>query len=272
MHRFENPPAFFQSFGFGSYEMSRKRFKPSPLGLCGGSLLASSNRVSIELCRSDRLEWLLGGSLEPRDIDLVASSVRGEIGGRFAASSERLDVLDSDLCASSERREVLDRDSERRESRGVERSSRLLGLLSHALPLRAGTNVVEDPLSGMENSGGGVSSCRSRFRRSASSSMLSPLSRRPSEGMMVVDAEVWRVELWVEFIESEKRMFLTVASSTPRRSQDTRPEGGRGRLDAEECFVRFSGSFSRSSPPGSDWSDWSEGCSGFSTICASGLE
>ena len=235
----------FQSSGFGSYEMSLKRFRPSPLGLCG-SLLASSNLVSMELCRSERREWLLAGSLDPRDVDLVASSVRGG-SGRFASS-----VLDNDLCASSERLEALDRDSDRRDCREVERSSRLLGLLSHALPLRAGINVVEDPLSGMENSGGGVSSCRSRFRRSTSSSMLSPLSRRPSEGIMVVDAEVWRVELWVEFMESEKRMFLTAASSTPWRSQDTRPEGGRGRLDAEECFMCFSGSFSGSSPPGSD--------------------
>ena len=180
-----------------------------------------------------------------------------------------------DLCASSERLEARDSDSDRRECRDVERSSRLvvvLLLLSHALPLRAGMKVVEDPLSGIENSGGGVSSCRSRVRRSTSSSILSPLSRRPSEGIMVVDAEVWRVELWVEFMESEKRMFLTVASSTPWRSQDTRPEGGRERLDAEGCFMGFSGSFSRSSPPGSDWSDWSEGCSGFSTIWASGLE
>ena len=241
------PPAF-QSSGFGSYEISLKRFKPSPLGLCGCSLLASSNLVSIELCRSDRREdWLLAGSFDPppRDMDLVAfSSVRSESGRLIAAaSSDRLDVLDSDLCASSDRRECRD----------VERSSRLLVLLlSHALPLRAGMNVVEDPLSGIENNGGGVSSCRSRFRRSTSSSMLSPLSRRPSEGIIVVDAEVWSVELWVEFMESEKRMFLTVASSTPRRSQDTRPEGGRGRLDAEECLMRFSGSFSMSSPPGSD--------------------
>ena len=77
----------FQSSGFGSYETSRKRFKPSPLGLCGGggggSLLASSNLVSMELCRSERREWLLAGScccccsLDPWDVDLVASSVRG---------------------------------------------------------------------------------------------------------------------------------------------------------------------------------------------------
>ena len=81
--------------------------------------------------------------------------------------------------------------------------------------------------------------------------------------MMVVEAEVW----CVEFMESEKRRFLTVASSTPRRSQDTRPEGGRGRWldEVEACLmVRFSGS-----SPGSDWS---EGCSGFSTIWARGLE
>ena len=192
--------------------MSLKRFRPSPLGLCG-SRLASSNLVSMELCRSERREWLLAGSLEPRDVDLVASSVRG--GSDRFASSDRLDVLENDLWASSERLEALDRDSERRECCEVECSSRLLGLLSHALPLRAGINVVEDPPSGIENSGGGVSCCRSRFRRSASSSMLSPLSRRPSEGIMVVDAEVWRVELWVEFMESEKRMFLTAASSTP---------------------------------------------------------
>ena len=245
----------FQPPGFGSYEMSRKRFKPSPLGLGGGGgSLASSNLVSMELCRSDRrdCDWLIaaGCSFDPRDMDRGASSAsRGE------EREER------ERVASSERLDVLDSDSERRECRDVERSSRLLLLLllllwllwlSHALPLRAGIKVVEEPLSGIENSGGGVSSCRSRVRRSSSSSILSPLSRRPSEGMMVVDAEVWRVELWVEFMESEKRRFLTVASSTPRRSQDTRPEGGRGRLDVEECLMRFSGSFSGSSPPGSD--------------------
>ena len=130
-------------------------------------------------------------------------------------------------------------------------------------------NVVEEPVSGIENSGGGVISCLSRCRRSISSSMLSPLSLRPSEGMIVVEPEVWAVEMCVEFIESEKRRFFTVASSTPRRSHDMRPDGGRCRVDVEERFVAFSISFSGSSPPGSDWS---EGCSGFSTIWARGLE
>ena len=81
----------------------------------------------MELCRSERRDWLLAGSLDPPgDIDLLASSVSGER-ERFA-SSDRLDVLDKDLCASSERLEALDSDSDRRECRDVERSSRLLGL------------------------------------------------------------------------------------------------------------------------------------------------
>ena len=155
--------------------MSLNMFSPSPLGLCGtlSIRLASSSLVSIEICRSDRLEC----DLDARDADLVASSALGE-SDRFI-SSDRLEVLDNDLCASSERLECRD----------VERSSRL-SWLSHALPLRAGMNVVEDPVSGMENKGGGVSSWRSRVRRSISSSMLSPLSLRPSEGMMVVEPEV----------------------------------------------------------------------------------
>lgn len=207
-----------------------------------------------------------------QEVDLVASSALGE--SDSFASSDRLDVLDSDRCASSERLEVRERDlcasSDRSECRDVERSSRLLLLWSpQALPLLAGMNVVEDPISGMENRGGGVSSCRSRYRRSVPSSTLSPLSLRPSEGMMVVEPEAWKVELCVEFMESEKRRFLTVASSTPRRSQGTRPEGGRGRVDTDECLVAFSGSFSGSSPP---VSEWSEGYSGFSVIWARGLE
>lgn len=86
---------------------------------------------------------------------------------------------------------------------------------------------------------------------------------------MVVEPEFCTVELCVEFIESEKRRFFTVASSTPRRSQGMRPDEGRWRVDVEERLVAFSISFSGSSLPASEWSD---GCSGFSTIWARGLE
>lgn len=241
-----------QSSGLGVYETFSNNPSPSPLGLgflSPSSLLASSNLVSIELCRPERGRDVL-------DADLVVSSP--PLGSGLFVSSDHFEVPDIDLCSSSDRRECLD--VERRDSLGL--SSRL----SQALPLRASMNVVVDAVSGMEKSGGGVSCCWSRFRCSASSSVLSPLSVRPSEGMMVLEADVWRAELCVEFMESEKRRFFTVASSTPRRSHDISPEGGRCCLYL--CFGSFSRPFSGSAPA----SERSEACSGFSAICASGLE
>ena len=80
-------------------------FNPSPLGLGGSfsSRAASSSLVSIELCLFERREWLLGCSLDARD---VASSSFGE--SDLFASSDRLDVLESDLCASSDLLDVLE--------------------------------------------------------------------------------------------------------------------------------------------------------------------
>ena len=68
-----------------------------------------------------------------------------------------------------------------------------------------------------------------RWRSCPSSSLstLCPLSRLPSDGIIVVDPD----GCWLDFMEAESLTFFPEDSSRPRRSHDIRPMGGGGGLD-----------------------------------------
>lgn len=197
-------------------------------GLTMGDSDSGDTAASDRLCdRSDILDRERSSSSEMDRCDLcdaldIDRSTSGlcdllDIGRSVSTSVGLCDILDTERSSSCDLLEWCD----------VER----LGSVGtpHGDVLLAGTKGEEEPPSGIENSGGGVSDMTERWRSCSSSSLLAlcPLSLLPSEGTMVVDPEGW-----VGFsIEADNLASFSDASSRPRRSQVVRPLGGGSGFD-----------------------------------------
>ena len=143
-------------------------FSGSAFSVGSGDFVVS-DRLEVDILGSgdlcDILDKDRSNSCERRDIrdrDLSSSSdLRDLLDTDRSISCDGRDIRDRDLSSSSDLRDVLDCDrcgpSDLLEFLEVDRLGSAEWSLFQGVVLRAGWNGDDEPLSGIENSGGGVS-------------------------------------------------------------------------------------------------------------------